>query len=177
MYLVNVISNAIEEGLRKIKVRRLGNFDIQTPRQATPFGIDSAPMDKMVAVYCETNKKGKPVILGYLNKSLLAANGEIRVFAIKSDGTLSTSIWLKNDGTMEIGGNANHMARFEELKEGYDQLKTDLNDMKSKWNAFVAAYVPGSPSVTGLPATLAGQDSPASTASIDAAKIDEIKTL
>jgi len=174
-YLVNVISNAVEGLLRKVKVRRLGNFDIQTPRQATPFGIDSAPMDKMVAVYADTNKKGKPVILGYLNKSLLAANGEIRVFSLDADGVLATSIWLKADGTMEIGGSTKHMARFEELKSGFDQLKTDLNDMKQKWNTFAAAYVPGSPSVTGTPPT--ASQSSASTASIDSAKIDEIKTL
>ncbi len=177
MNFVKVISNAIQSGFRKIKIKRNGNYDIQNVNQSTPFGVDSSPLKGMVAIYADTNKRGKAVIIGYLNKSLIAAEGENRIYSLKSNGSISTYIWLKADETMEIGGSANFMVRFNELKSGFDTLKSDLNDMKSKWNAFTAAYVPGGPANVGLPATLAGQTSPASTASIDSAKIEEIKTL
>jgi hypothetical protein len=55
-------------------------------------------------------------------------------------------------------------------------MKSDLNDMISKWNSFVAVYVPGSPTTVGLPPTLTGQNVTASTADISGCKIDEVKT-
>lgn len=173
--IVTVISNLVEDGFRRIKSRRLGNDDLQTPRQVAPFGIDSAPVKNMKAVYADTNKKGKPVIVGYLNKSLLAGDGETRLYSVDADGNLKIYLWLKADGIIEFGGNTNHLVRFEELKSGFDQLKDDLNDLKNKWNTFASAYVPGSPSVTGLPPT--ASTSTVSNASIDDAKIDELKTL
>lgn len=72
---------------------------------------------------------------------------------------------------MEIGGNANFAARFNELKSGFDQLLGDHNALVSKYNTHVHPGVvvgPGSSLVTP------SIESP-STASIDAAKIDEIK--
>jgi hypothetical protein len=174
-YWVKVISNEIANGFRKPKVRRLGDGDIQTSYQVSPAGIDSAPPDGMVAVFAGTNKSGKPIIAGYLNKDLLAQKGETRIFSVDGDRELSTYIWLKADGTMEIGGDADNMVRFSPLKSAYDELRDDLNDLKQKWNTFASAYVPGGPSSVGLPPT--AQTSPVSSASVDDAKIDEIKTL
>lgn len=173
MYLIKVISNAIESGFRKIKVRRLGSGDIQTPRQAAPFGIDSAPRAGMVAVYSETGKRGKPVIVGYLNKSLLAQDGETRFYSVKANGDLSTFIWLNDDGTMQIGGSEKNMVRFQELETGFNQLKTDLNNLVSAYNAHVHTGVTTGPGSSGPTAS----QGTASTASIEDAKIDEIKTL
>lgn len=173
--LIKVISNAVEAGFRKIKIRRYGNGDVQTASQVSPFGIDAAPPVGMVAVFSETNKKGKPVIIGYLNKSLLAANGEIRLYSLDSDGALATFIWLKADGTMEIGGDADNMVRFSELKTAFDQLLGDHNDLVNAFNTHMHATAGTGPPVpptpgTGIPAT-------PSIASVDDAKIDEIKTL
>lgn len=173
--LINVISNEIREGFRRIKLRRYGNGDVQTSYHVSPPGVDSAPIKGMVAVYSKTNKRGKPVVLGYVNKSLLAQDGETRIFSIGSDGELSTFIWLRGDGTMDVGGSADNLVRFAPAKAGFDQLVDDVNDLKNKWNTFASAYVAGGPAVQGLPPT--AQTSPASTANIDDAKIDEIKTL
>lgn len=178
MNFVKVISTELDNLQRLVvKVLRFGRGDVQTSDQITPHGIDSNPVKDMIAVYAKTEQKGETVILGYLNRNMLAAVGELRLYSTNANGETQIYHWLKSDGTMELGGSSKHLARFEELKAGFDQLKDDLNDQKSKWNAFVAAYVPGGPSSVGLPATLAGQNSPVSTASIDDAKIDEIKTL
>jgi hypothetical protein len=170
---VKVISNAIESGFRKIKIRRYGNDDLQTPAQSTPFGIDSAPPKGMIAVYAETHKKGKPVIIGYLNKSLLAADGETRIFSLQANGTLATFIWLKADGTMQIGGNTKNMVRFQELESGFNQLKADFNSFITTYNSHVHSGVTTGGGSSGPTAGSGSQSS----ASIAGAKINEIKTL
>jgi hypothetical protein len=175
LYLVNVISNVVKDGFRRIKHRRLGTGDVQDVRQATPFGVDSVPLAKMVGVYSETGKKGKAVIIGYLNASLLAQTGEIRIFAQDSNGEVATYIWCKADGVIELGGNTKHLARYEELKAGFDQLKSDHNNLVTKFNAHIHGGVTAGAASTAP--ILAPQQGAASIASIDSSKIDEIKTL
>lgn len=161
---VTVISNAIENRFRRIKVRRYGNDDLQTPTQSAPFGIDSAPYDGMKAIYAETNKKGKPVIIGYINRNLLAANGETRFFSLDSDGQLSQYIWLKADGTMELGGSSDNSVRYSPLNSGLQDLVTKINAELTKIQTGIAGV---------------GGSYPKVDVSIDVteSKIDEIKTL
>jgi len=64
MQIVTVISNAIENAYRKIKIRTFIGNDLQTPKQVAPFGIDSVPYDGMRAIFCETNRKGESVSIG-----------------------------------------------------------------------------------------------------------------
>jgi len=88
--------------------------------------------------------------------------GERKVYSIDS-GSVSAFINLLSGGDLELNGNADFAARFNELKAGFDELRSDYNLHTHK-------YLPG-PGVaveTVVPSV-------ASTASIDAAKIDEIK--
>ena len=176
MNFVKIISTELDKISRRvIKFLRYGKGDVQTAHQVAPHGIDSNPVKDMVAIFGETGQKGETVIVGYLNKNVLAAAGETRIYATDADGALKIYAWLKNDGTMELGGNAKHLARFEELKTGFDQIKTDLNNLITAFNAHMHATAgtgPPSPPTpgAGIPAT-------ASTASIDSSKINEIKTL
>lgn len=172
--LIETISNVIESGFRKIKIRRLGNGDIQTARQVTPFGIDSSPIKKMRAVYAETNKKGKPVIVGYLNKELLAAEGETRIFSVDGDGALSIFVWLKSDGTIQLGGDADNLSRHSKLKEVVDELQDDIATLKQNFTSWVPVPNDGGAALKTATATWAGT---ALVKNIDDAKIDEIKTL
>lgn len=162
-------------GKRLVKVLRFGKSDVQTPSQAAPHGIDSNPVAGMAAVFCETGMKGKPVVLGYVNRDQQADIGEIRIYSTDENGVQQTYLWLKNNGTMEVGGNADFMVRFNELKAGFDELKADFNTHISVYNAHTHVYSPG-PGTPAPTATPVAQDV-ASTASIDAAKIEEIKTL
>jgi hypothetical protein len=175
MQLVKVISSALESSKRIVKVLRFGKSDVQTAPEVSPYGIDSSPIKDMIALYSTTDEVGKKVIIGYINKKQLSQPGETRFYSTDSRGTEKFYTWLKNDGTYEMGGNAYHAARFEELKNGFDQLKSDVNNHIQKWNEFAAAYTPGSPTTLGTPPT--AQESSESNASIDDAKIDKIKTL
>jgi len=68
------------------------------------------------------------------------------------------------------------MERFQEVKTGFEQMKTDLNSLTTAFNTHIHATaalgppVPPTPVPSVIPAT-------PSTASIDSCKIDEIKTL
>ncbi len=166
MNLVKIYSadlNSITQ--RVIKFLRFGSRDVQTAIESGPHGIDSFPVKDTVAIYAPTGNAGETVIVGYLLRDKLAQVGETRLYSTSIDGTLKTYIWLKNDGIMHFGGDADYVVSF-------NNLKTEFEKLQNKWDAFAAAYVPGSPSVTGLPATLQ-----ASGANIDNAKNTNIKTI
>jgi len=88
--------------------------------------------------------------------------GERKIYSIDS-GAIKAFINLLADGVIEINGNTDFAARFNELKSGFDELRDDFNGHVHKYN-------PG-------PGSLAPSEAPTvpSVASIDAAKIDEIK--
>ena len=164
--LVKTISTELDSLSRRIvKVLRYGKSDVRTPIQIASFGTDSNPRKDVIAIYAATSVKGEEIIIGYINKNQLAGSGEHRIFSEDEDGNISTYIHLKNDGTQEIGGDTDFMVR-------YSALEAAFNELQEKFNTFANAYVPGSPTVTGLPPTV----SP-STADITSAKIEEIKTI
>jgi len=168
--IVKTISSIIDGGKRFIKVLRFGQDDVQESHQISPHGIDSNPVKDMVALYMQTAEKGKTVIVGYVNPNQISEVGELRLYATDSDGVEKNSIHLKNDGTIEVGGDADFMVRFGPLQTGFNKLKSDHDNFISGYNIHVHPTAPAGPvsvpSVLGLP----------STADISGAKIDEIKT-
>jgi hypothetical protein len=172
--ITNIISTTFDSVKRRlIKVRVLGLNDIRTAVEVSPFGIDSNPLKDMRAIYAETANKGDRVIIGYINKNQLAAVGEMRLFSTDAHGNLKTYIWIKNDATIEVGGNAHHMTQYEGLQTAFNQLKTDFNNLVTKFNSHVHTGVQtggGSSAITPTPGT-------ASTADITGAKIETVKTL
>lgn len=159
-----------DDNERVIKVLRLGKDDVQTASESMPFGIDSNPVKDLVAVYAKSSANGENVIIGYLNQNQQAEVGEIRIYSTDVDGVEKTYLYLKNDGTVEIAGDADNMVRFSKLKEGFDQLKSDFNNLISTFNSHMH---PETGATTGPPTTPGSSSS----ASIDDSKIDEIKTL
>ena len=132
MNLVTVISseaNNLKQLL--VKVLRFGKNDVQTPIQASPYGCDSKPIKDMIAVYSPTGTDGNTVIIGYLNKNSLAGIGEYRTFSTDAQGVEKFYTWLKNDGTIEIGGNTNYAVKYNQLKIEYDKTKQYLTTLKT----------------------------------------------
>lgn len=163
IWLTTTLSTAVDSMNRLIqKVRRLGKYDIQTAPIAAPYGVDSNPIEGMVAIFAETSMKGDQVIIGYVNKNAIAEVGGLRLFSTNSAGAEQFYVYLRASNNLELGGDARHLARFEELE-------TAFNELKGKFNTFANAYVPGGPLAIGLPASV----SPSS-ADIAAAKIDNI---
>jgi hypothetical protein len=147
-----------------VKVLRYGKSDIQTPTEASPHGIDSNPVKDMIAVFSDTEESGKPVIIGYLNKNRVADVGELRLFSTDKDGKEVFYAYLKNDGTMELGGKVDNLLRFIPLDAALQQMAIDLNIELVKISAAISA-LGGAYGVTPI------------SIDISQAKIDEIKTL
>ena len=149
MNIVQVIETRIADAVRFVKFLRMGKSDVQETEQIAPHGFDSNPVKDMIAVYAPTLQQGETVIIGYINKNQIAEPGETRIFSTDSDGELQTFIHLLNDGTMEIGGDADFMARFNELKSGFDQLRDDFNNHLTNYNTHTHAGVTPGMGVSG----------------------------
>ncbi len=158
-----------------IKILVLGLNDVQTAKQVAPFGIDSAPLKEMVAVHAPTGVMGESVVIGYIQKDMVATPGESRFFSTNADGETQFALHMRTDGQAEFGGTGDFLARFNELKAGFDELKGDFNALVTKYNTHIhvttATIGVGGPGV--ISPTVATEVP--STASIDSAKIDEIE--
>jgi hypothetical protein len=181
--------NLIEEDFRAIKIVRFGQVDTQTSFLVSSFGDESLVPVGYKALHMPTGERGNSVIIGYLNPVVLDGLnvGEKRVFSTNEAGdTLSIDIIMRNDGTMEVGGDTDFMVRYSELETAYNQLKDDhdalvqaFNDFKGEVQDFASQYIPGGPAIQGLPAAFVTvtPDAQDSTGDISGAKIDEIKTI
>ena len=171
--LVRIINTSVDDlGRRIVKFFRLGKT-VETAMQAGAYGTDAQPIEDCIAVYAQTGVKGKSVIIGYINKNAIAAVGEHRLFSTDADGVVKFYIHLKNDGTCDIGGSANHMTRYEELETAFNELKSDFNTHVNNYNTHVHPGVLAGPASTAVTVSV----STPSQADISGAKIDEIKTL
>lgn len=160
-----IISTAVDSVNRRIiKVRRRGRDDVQTAFEAASYGVDSNPIPGLRAIYASTEDKGKKVIIGYINVEQLAGVGENRIYSTDENGDLKFFIWLKNDGTCEIGGSSDNAVRYIPLNSGLQDLVTALQAELVKIATGIAAgggsYSPGTLNLN-----------------ITDSKIDEIKTL
>lgn len=175
MNLVKTISTEVNDLTERIvKFLRFGLNDVQTAAQAASYGVDSNPIKDMIAIYGSTSDKGKPVIIGYINKNQLADIGESRIFSTDEDGVLKTYIWLLNDGVMEVGGDTDFMVRFSKLKEAFDEMQSDVNSLKTAISGWVPVPNDGGAALKAALATWIGATL---VKDIDDARIDEIKTI
>ena len=173
--LTKIISTEFDNLKRRIpKFLRFGKSDIQTAIEASQYGIDSNPVKDMVAIYAETGEKGKPIILGYLNKNQKAEVGEIRIYATDNSGTEKFYIHLKKGGEVEIGGDTNFAVKYNELKQELDKLKQSHNQLAILFNTHTQT-VSATPSglFAGPPTVTAQQNQ----SDFSKAKNDKIKTI
>ena len=160
IWLTTTLSTAVDSMNRLIqKVRRLGKYDIQTAPIAAPYGGDPNPTEGMVAIFAETSMKGDQVIIGYVNKNAIAEVGGLRLFSTNSAGAEQFYVYLRASNNLELGGDARHLARFEELETAFNELKSAYNSHTHLSTA------------TGTPTSTT---SAASSADISACKIDNI---
>jgi len=159
-------SATLEAGRRFLKVQRLGNNDVQTPRESMPFGVDSVPLDRedFVAIVAESSEKGKPVVIGYINRNQIAQEGEMRIFSLKNNGQISQFIHLKGDETIEFGGNSDNLVRFSPLSTALNNQATAIN----------AELIKIQTAITGLGGAYARANV---SINISGAKIEEFKSI
>lgn len=175
MILSKIISTTIKKGRLIIKILGLGNSDIKTAYNLLPFGIDSRATKGYRCIYSDTGINGEKILLGVICQNILTEIGETRIFSEDVNGNEVFSIHLKNDGTCEIGGNTDNLARYSILNDEINGLKTDFNNFVSAFNQHVhATAAVGTPS----PPTTVPSVIPVSNTDVDisGSKIDSLLT-
>ncbi len=152
-----------------VKVLRFGKSDIKTADPIFPHGVDSKPVKKDVAVHASTSNDSVTVCLGYVKNSDKTSEGELCLYATDNSGSRVFEMYFKNDGSVEFGGSGDFLARFNEIKDGFDEFVGDFNSFIDTYNAHT--HPDPSSGSTGTPSATGSN----SNASIDDAKIDEIE--
>lgn len=166
IFYTKTLSTSIDNLKRRIvKALRFGKSDVQTSLEVGPYGIDSNPIKDMVAIYAESAIKGDTVIIGYITKNKIAGIGELRTYSTDVNGVEKFYTWLKNDGSLELGGNIHNLVRYSTLNASLQNevnlINVELGKIATAINGIVpGAYVPTPISIN-----------------IDSSKINEIKTL
>lgn len=165
MNLVKVISTSVDSAMRRIvKVLRMGKSDVQTPFDVSSYGIDSHPIKDMIAIY-DITSSGETVVVGYINKNKKAELGELRLFSTDANGSEKFFVWLKNNGTLQLGGTVDNIVRYIPLDAGLQKEAVLINNELAKIAAALNALIPGIYTHTPI------------SVDISQSKINEIKTL
>jgi hypothetical protein len=152
MFLANVLGSVIR-GTKRIVQVSLFKKAREIP-QALPYGVDSAPVREMVAVYANTADMGNSVIVGYVYKDAVAEVGSIRLYSENG------YVYLRANGNLELLGTADNAMRYAAFNSVIQAYLTNQNA------AILAGFT-----------ALGGAYTPPTAPNFTAAKINEIKTL
>ena len=112
--------------VRMLQVQLLGDFP-ETIEWFDIAGEDTAPVngDKVIVLELSRNYK-----IAVATKDLITAAvnaGERKFYSRDSAGVIKSTIYLKEDGTIEINGNATTAVKFEPLNTQLQAFVTALN--------------------------------------------------
>ena len=171
--LSKIISTSVENGFLYVKALVLGT-NVSKANVSLPFGVDSRPQPNMKGFIASSQIRGDNAFLGVLNQTITTNEGEIKIYSLKSDNSLSFYIYCKNDGICEISGvgKTDNLVSYADLKSGFDQLRNDLNNFVNIFNTHVHAGVTTGGGSSGATATPGSSSS----ADISNCKIDNIST-
>ncbi len=139
-----------ENGYRQFVVNCVGIDDQRKYFSISPFGIDFNPPETLRVVTSESRNKDESLNIGVLNKIKIdnLNLGESAIFStddvgeaivsqivlrntgdieINKDFEENANILIKADGTMEFNGDADFLAGYTALQEGFEELKADYN--------------------------------------------------
>lgn len=176
MRVTKIVSTKIGEQNRVFtKLVCKGPNDVQEIETMNPAGIHSRGLKDDVAVMSDTEVMGESVLVGYIPKDVDVEEGEIRIFSRDpGNGAQKIFIWVKNDGVIEFGGNADNLIRYTKTANSINELKDSINDLKNIISAWVPVPNDGG---AALKSALASWFASPLVQDISGAKIDELKTL
>jgi len=134
----------IEAGRRIIKSFVKSKKDVHTSFQSACWGDDSTPIAGADVIHAQT-ATDDTVILGVINVSQKTTAGEKRIFATDTSGAVVFDIWLRADGTVEIGGDSDFAVKYIPLDSALQSFAGLINAELVKIAAAITpagAYVP-----------------------------------
>lgn len=130
-------------------------------------------MEEQTDTYCTTvPKEGSWVLAGWIEgtntEAVVLATTEVEKLICKlgeettctfQDGSLKMQVGNKKlevteDAVVMNNGANGSMIIIQMLVNKMNRLENKVNEHLGKWNAFCSAYIAGSPTITGAPATL-----------------------
>jgi hypothetical protein len=173
--IVEIISTKLDALNRQIvKFRGSGRDDIQEVVSISQYGIDSVPVSKLIALQAKTQVSGESVIVGFILSDRVAEIGETRVYSTDEDGVLQTYIHLKNDGTIDFGGQGDFLTRFTPTEATIVEIQNDITTLKNILSTWVPVPNDGGAALKAAAATWAATPL---IESISDAKISEFNTF
>lgn len=168
-----------DNSYRQYIINCLGSNDRQKYFSISSFGDDFNAPENTRVLTIDSKNKDQNYSLGVLNKVKIQdlAKGERALYSTDDAGTeLKGFIIFRNDGTMEQNGKVDFLAGYTKLKEGFDTLRTDLNNLITAYNAHIhiTTATVGATPTPGIISPTASAGTPSS-ASIDASKKDNLK--
>jgi len=127
----------INKARRILKVFVRSKIDVFTSYQVGQHGDDSCPVKDADLVHTKTATDDS-VILGVISTNQKCNPGERRIFATDSTGVEKIDIYLRNDGTIEVGGTGDNFVKYTPLNSAMSQLILDINAELVKISAGVA---------------------------------------
>lgn len=168
-----------KNGYRQFVINCIGINDQRKYFSISPFGIDFNPPANTRALATNSANKDQSYNIGVLNKIKIddLGPGESAIFSTNESGTeLGGFIKLRSDGTTEQNGDTDFIAGFTGLKEGFDTLRTDLNNLITAYNAHIhtTTATVGATPTPGIISPTTSTGTPSS-ASIDDSRKDNLK--
>lgn len=159
-----------DEGAKSLRVKA-GDVDTVTASQFGPPGYDAPPLPGDVAVIVEGDGTDDDAVVGYIDPRTagVAVPGEQRITARNSDGQVVGVLWLRGDGTLELGLDpTDFVARASRTDAEILRLSNELAALTTAFNSHTHLYSPGpsppAPTATPLP-TAAAPGTPETVAS------------
>jgi hypothetical protein len=136
-----IVNSTSFDNLKRRLVKFIGfsKNDVQDHPESMPYGLDSNPIQKMVAIYAHLGNGGRTVVIGYINQNQLADVGEMRIYSTDSNGSLKTYVWCKNNGDLYLTGTADNAVRYSKLDQALQDQKDKINGELAKISTAIAA--------------------------------------
>ncbi len=147
------------ENVVLLQVRLSGIKDIQTIEYMNSPGDDSIPPNGVKVIILQVTSSYKVAIANRDKITPIMGAGEKMIYSQAGDVIKAFIKWL-DTGIIELNGNADFAVRFNALKTGFDNLKSDHN-------THVHTETGGTTSTPTVP----------STADIDSSKVAEVKII
>lgn len=148
---IGTIKSIEKDGDALICTIDFGADDVTT---ATLYGLSSQNDYPMIDDSAVVSRGDDDVIVSIFRPCPSdLATGESIVYGRDSSGAIISSVRMGADGVVKINGGGRTVAAFEDLKTGFNLLKTNLNSLIAIFNAHVHT-APSTPTVTpGTPST------------------------
>ena len=146
----------------KLQVQISDPDDIQTVEYMSSAGDDTIPPIGSIVTILSAGPAWKIAIASNDNIAPSMSEGERKIYS-SSGGVIKAFINFLNTGILELNGNSDFAVRFNALETGFNTLRGDHNTF--------LVHVHGASGTPPVPPAVP------STASISAAKVDEVKII